>query len=579
MLGKGAMGIVYRAHDTLLDRTIAVKTCYEDVAASTKGRNRFEREVKAAGRLHHPNIVVVFDGGMEGDTPFIAMELVNGPTLGAELERRGKIPPEETARLIRKIAEGLEYAHRHGVVHRDLKPANILLTPDGQPKISDFGVAKLLSADSGVTETPVGTPRNMSPEQVSGSAIDGRSDVFALGILAYELLTGVSPFAGEHFTAVVYNILNNDPMPPSRVNPELPPAVDAPILRALTKDRDHRTTDPLALADELDRAIGVRAPAGATAATVAPKRKAPRGAASDLELGASDMEAFRALAPEKRQPSRGGPFIVAIIGGVLLLLLLVWWLAGGDDDDETPIIAMTPTEEPAPTATAEPTRRPTSRPTPRPVPTKAVEPTVEDVPVLAAPSPRPTSRPAPTSTRAPVPTRTAVPTAEPRPTQAPTAPPPPPTEVPVPAQSALDVISQPLGAEIVVDGTSRGRTPMRVSDLPPGPHDVEIRKDGFLPYRQRVNLEADSRYELNVKLASEVNSMRVVSDPPGARVRLDGSEKGATPLTIDSLPNGTYTVEVTWGEGRTDSRKVELAGGELTEVRFRMEVRDGPASP
>ncbi|MGH7804864.1 MAG: protein kinase domain-containing protein, partial [Candidatus Binatia bacterium] len=387
-IGAGGMGVLWLARDPMIDRLVAIKLMREGVESATS-RERFMREARSAGRLHHPNIVVVFDGGIEGDTPFIAMELVNGPTLAAELERRGTIPPADTARLVRKIGEGLEYAHRHGVVHRDLKTANILLTQAGEPKISDFGVAKLLSADSGVTETPVGTPRNMSPEQVSGSPIDGRSDVFALGILAYELLTGISPFAGEHCTAVVYNILNNDPLPPSRVNPELPPAVDAPILRALSKDRDHRTPDPLTLADELDRAVGIG---------VVPKRRPPRGAASDIELGASDLEAFRQLAPERQPTSRSAPLVAGVVGGLLLLAIL-FLLFRGCGEGEAPPVEATPTEEaPPPTRTREPTRRPTARPTAVPI----------VAPPTAVPTERPTPEPRPTSppqpTRAPAPT-------------------------------------------------------------------------------------------------------------------------------------------------------------------------------
>ena len=242
LLGHGAMGVVYKAHDSFLDRTVAVKTYRQDVPITEQVRKRFEREVRTASKLNHPNIVVVHDGGLEQDVPYLAMEYVEGPTLAAELTRRGRLPTAEALTLIEKIADGLAYAHAHGVVHRDLKPANILLA-GGTPKIADFGVAKLMTADATATTAPVGTPSYMAPEQIEGKPIDARSDVFALGILTYQLLTGRAPFGGEGWTAVMFQIMNVEPEQASKIDPSLPGAVDEVIARALAKDPTKRTAD------------------------------------------------------------------------------------------------------------------------------------------------------------------------------------------------------------------------------------------------------------------------------------------------------------------------------------------------
>ncbi|MGH7822039.1 MAG: serine/threonine-protein kinase, partial [Candidatus Binatia bacterium] len=254
-IGRGAMGVVYKAHDSFLDRTVAVKTYRQDLAMTENVRRRFEREVKTASKLTHPNVVTVYDGGLEGEVPFLAMEFVEGTTLEAELERRGRLSVPESLALIFQVVEGLAYAHGLGVIHRDLKPANILLSKSGQLKIADFGVAKVMTADTGATVNPVGTPSYMSPEQVSGKPVDVRADVFALGILGYQLLTGEKPFSGDTWTAVLFQILNAEPPPPSQIRPELPPDLDSVLARAMHKDVQLRTRDVVTFGRELRQAF------------------------------------------------------------------------------------------------------------------------------------------------------------------------------------------------------------------------------------------------------------------------------------------------------------------------------------
>ena len=221
VLGRGAMGVVYKAYDSFLDRIVAVKTYRQDAPMGEQVRRRFEREVRTASKLAHPNVVMVLDGGLEGDTPFLAMEYVEGPTLDAEMHRRGRLPVAEALAILLGVAEGLAYAHRLGVIHRDVKPANILLTPSGVPKVSDFGVAKVMTTETAASTMAVGTPSYMAPEQIEGKSLDARSDVFGLAVLSYELLTGQRPFAADNLTAVLFQIMHTEPAAPSTINAEL----------------------------------------------------------------------------------------------------------------------------------------------------------------------------------------------------------------------------------------------------------------------------------------------------------------------------------------------------------------------
>ncbi|MEA2627465.1 MAG: eukaryotic-like serine/threonine-protein kinase, partial [Candidatus Binatota bacterium] len=321
VLGRGAMGTVYEAYDSFLGRTVAVKTYESNVLLGDELRRRFEREVKAASRLHHPNIVVVYDGGLEKDVPFIAMEYVEGTNLDAELKNRGKMPPHEALPVLLLIADALAYAHRQGVIHRDLKPANILLTTAGQPKIADFSVAKLMSAEATVGPSPLGTPTHMAPEQIAGKPTDPRVDVFALGVLSYQVLTGRRPFEGDHPTAVIYNIMNVDPPRASEIDPSLPPGVDAVLARAFAKDPQQRTPDATTFARDLKSALeSVRAAAQAAM----PEAFEGDVAASEGDFRSGDLEAFRDLAPPPSRRTRSLVFAgqVALVAAIALLGLV-----------------------------------------------------------------------------------------------------------------------------------------------------------------------------------------------------------------------------------------------------------------
>ncbi|HEY2798849.1 MAG TPA: protein kinase [Thermoanaerobaculia bacterium] len=242
-LGKGAMGIVYLAKDPVIGRMVAIKTIRtsqgdDDDSESREFRERFVREAQTAGILSHPNIVTIHDIGEdpESRTSFIAMEYIEGRNLKSLLADKKKFSWDEIADLIAQIAEALDYAHRKGIIHRDIKPANIILTTDGKIKITDFGIAKIASSNLTTTGQFLGTPNYMSPEQVSGAPVDGRSDIFSLGVVLYELLTNRKPFLGDNLTAISYKIVHEDFTPPAELSTDVPPEFNGIVARAMAKD-------------------------------------------------------------------------------------------------------------------------------------------------------------------------------------------------------------------------------------------------------------------------------------------------------------------------------------------------------
>lgn len=245
-LGRGAMGVVYKARDPRIDRFVALKTISLVGASEEEAleyRERFFQEAQAVGRLVHPGIVTVFDVGEEPETrtPYIVMEYVDGPSLNALLSGEGgKLPLETALRLTEELAEALDCAHGQGVVHRDIKPANILVTSSGHAKITDFGIAKLNLAHLTLPGHVLGTPAYMSPEQLNGERVDGRSDLFSLGVILYSMVSGYRPFQGDSVTTVCFKLANHEPLPPSALDPDLPHGVDAVIMRAMAKDPAQR---------------------------------------------------------------------------------------------------------------------------------------------------------------------------------------------------------------------------------------------------------------------------------------------------------------------------------------------------
>ena len=254
-LGRGAMGVVYHAHDPMIGREVAVKTMHLSEAGTGMSREelvgRFQTEARAAGLLTHPNIVVIYDAGEEEGLFYITMERVEGRSLQAMLDARQLFPLPRVMKMMEQVCSALDFAHQHGVVHRDIKPANLMLTADDTVKITDFGTAKILQFGTAQTVHVMGTPSYMSPEQVKGNPVDGRSDIFSLGVILYELMTGEKPFPGQNITTVIYKIINEDPIPPQSLDSSIHPGLSAVISRALAKDPAARFQNCRELLDAL----------------------------------------------------------------------------------------------------------------------------------------------------------------------------------------------------------------------------------------------------------------------------------------------------------------------------------------
>ncbi len=244
-LGRGAMGVVYKATDPVIGRTVAVKTIKLSEEGTGLSRpellTRFQTEARAAGLLTHPNIVVVFDAGEEDGLYYITMELVEGKSLQAHLDGQVAFALPRVLRIMEQTCSALQFAHERNVVHRDIKPANIMLTADDTVKVTDFGTAKILQFGTmQQTAHVMGTPSYMSPEQVKGRAVDGRSDIFSLGVMLYEMVTGEKPFPGQNITTVIYKIVNEEPVPPRQINPSIHPGISAVVMKALAKEAEAR---------------------------------------------------------------------------------------------------------------------------------------------------------------------------------------------------------------------------------------------------------------------------------------------------------------------------------------------------
>jgi len=276
LVGRGGMSSVYRAHDRLLERDVALKVLHEQFAADTDYVERFRREARSVAQLSHPNIVTVIDRGDEGDRQFIVFEYIDGENLKSLIEREGPLPEDQAVRLTLQIARALGFAHEHGLVHRDVKPQNVLLNGDGQAKVTDFGIARSLDVKGGLTQTGtvLGTSDYIAPEQARGSRVDAQSDIYSLGAVLYELLTGEVPFPGDNFVAVAMRHINEPPPSVREHRPDVSPRLDAAIRRAMAKQPRDRFVSMNDFCEELSACLGPEtAASGAeTMVVAAPKR-------------------------------------------------------------------------------------------------------------------------------------------------------------------------------------------------------------------------------------------------------------------------------------------------------------------
>ena len=316
-LGRGAMGVVYKATDPVIGRTVAVKTIKLSEEGTGMSRpellNRFQTEARAAGLLTHPNIVVVFDAGEEDGLYYITMELVEGRSLQSHLDAGQAFTLSRVLRIMEQACAALQFAHERNIVHRDIKPANIMLTADDTVKITDFGTAKILQFGTmQQTAHVMGTPSYMSPEQVKGRAVDGRSDIFSLGVMLYEMVTGEKPFPGQNITTVIYKIVNEEPVPPRNIDPSIHPGMSAVVMKALAKEPEARYQTCREMLEDLRnyRKVAPGAPADKTVVLGGPgtpNATLPLGAASGNPTEPPDpmiMATTRSLNARATSPSQ-----------------------------------------------------------------------------------------------------------------------------------------------------------------------------------------------------------------------------------------------------------------------------------
>ena len=469
------MGVVYRARDPIIDRVLALKTI--DLALSGAALASFEErfflEARSAGRLNHPNIVTIYDAGKAESLAYIAMEFLKGTSLRAVLDGQPPLTIVRIVEIAAQVARGLAYAHEHGVIHRDVKPANIMLLETRRAKITDFGIARLGETDGFASEC-AGSPRYMSPEQIRREpALDGRSDIFALGTVLYEMLTGKQPFTGANVGEIMHQVLETEPLPPTAVSTRVAPELDPIVMRMLAKRPEDRFSSARALfrilrrcEKELGAANAIRQD-GAPAVRIA--RRTSNGEDNTLEIGTPP-------ALKRTQPSRSlrrfalittGVAAIAAVALVPLRLQLADANATrGDPIPAPPIMAAMPQ--------AAPPAMPAEGRTEDPVP-----PSPSPKRSIAAPQ-RPMRKPA-VLAPAPAPLET-------EPVQA--AAPPVVASIP-PKEIATFVLAISPWGEVYVDGKPYGTVPPLTSiDVSPGRHRVEIRNASQRPYQADFTLQA-----------------------------------------------------------------------------------------
>ncbi|HEX2170903.1 MAG TPA: Stk1 family PASTA domain-containing Ser/Thr kinase, partial [Dehalococcoidia bacterium] len=326
--GSGGMAEVYRARDELLGREVAIKVLSERFSQDNSFVERFRREAQAAANLSHPNIVSLYDYGADDGTYFIVMEFIEGKSLADIIAAEGALMPERAADIAAEVAAALQRAHAAGLVHRDIKPGNIMITSAGQTKVTDFGIARAVTRDGEATMTQtgmvIGTAAYLSPEQAQGNPVDARSDVYALGCVLFEMLTGRTPFAGDTPLSIAYKHVRENVAPPSETNPDVPRELDAIVLKAMAKNPDNRYASATEMQEDLQRYLGGQTP-HATPLLADDTAELAAAAGGTQVMRRPDTAVYPAEAERRR---RGAGFwillsllILAMFGGLAWLLL------------------------------------------------------------------------------------------------------------------------------------------------------------------------------------------------------------------------------------------------------------------
>jgi serine/threonine-protein kinase len=588
------MGVVYHALDPNIGRPVAIKTLrIGDVRKPEEQqrlRERLLREARSAGLLSHPGIVTIYDVEQQGELAYIAMEYVDGPTLDQLISQGKPIAPNQIFSILGQTAAALDYAHQKGIVHRDIKPANIMIAADGTAKITDFGIAKFTTTDQfTMTGTIVGTPHYMSPEQVQGQAVDGRSDQFSLAVIVYEILTGEKPYTGEHLTTVVYKIVAEEPVAPHRLNPSLGSAIESVLRKGLAKKPDGRYGTCSEFVEALERAC----------AATRGWKPLTRGGSLNAPTIAEALPAVK-LPParnprhdatmEQEAPRKSSfvPWLVAIM--VVTGLLALMSQLNGPLKRVPQTAATTPPKAPArsPAAAQAPQTPLPEAPPALPDPVAAVQTGVPTVPKRVDDKPSPMPPPEPAFEPKAGGLNNGPAKAGPVPSGAPAArvTPDRPEDEPVnrgipvaprrvtsrtpPAQS-VTIVSSPAGATATLDGQAdvSCTTPCSL-EAPPGRHTIAVIMSGYEIEHREVDI-GSSPFELPpVVLRAPGSTLYLSSVPSGANISINGRKlSGVTPARIP-LPPGTYNVTVE-KNGKQSTQSVEVQNGKLNLLKIPLE--------
>jgi len=556
------MGVVYHAIDPNIGRPVAIKTIRLGDAGKPEEQNRLRerllREARSAGMLSHPGIVTIYDVEQQGDLAYIAMEYVDGPTLDHVLSENGPLAPDRMFSILGQTAAALDYAHQKGIVHRDIKPANIMIAADGAAKITDFGIAKITASDQlTVTGTIVGTPHYMSPEQVQGLAVDGRSDQFSLAVIAYEMLTGEKPYSGEHLTTVVFKIVAEEPVSPHRLNPTLSGAIENALRKGLSKKPEGRYRTCQEFTESLEKACAgsrgwkAMTRGGSLNAPTMVEAARPAVALPPARNPRQETTATRERAAERKP--RFVTFLLTILVAAGLLALIGWQAGPWLMQQVAPQTVATQKVEapvtPAPRAAAQKTEEKPS-PMPPPEPAPVVEPPEKPPVEQARPieQPRPVQQPRPVEPPKREPVRRAPPQA-------------------VAAAQVVNVISSPSGATATLDGNPAlaCTTPCSL-EAPPGRHSVAITLPGYQVEHREVDVGASAVELPQIVLRAPGGTLMLTSVPGGASISVNGRKQPeVTPAQLRLAP-GTYTITVE-KEGKQGTQQVEVRNGTLTTLK------------
>jgi serine/threonine-protein kinase len=534
------MGIVYKAQDPAIGRTVAIKTIrlsdLTEPSERDRLRDRLFREAQSAGILSHPNIVTIYDILEEDGMAYIFMEFVNGPALERVLTNDQAPLRDTLLAIFAQTAAALDYAHRKGIVHRDIKPANIMIADDGSAKITDFGVAKIVSQQMTQAGAMMGTPSYMSPEQIMGEPVDGRADQFALALIAYEVLTGEKPFTGDNTATLIYRICREDPAPARRLNPTLGPEVDRVLQRALAKLPDQRYGTCSEFVAELQKAL---------AATPSWK-PLPRGTSLNMDTIAG-AGANRAAAPVPAVPARPAESeshlirntvlaaIAFVAVGIVFLLAQRW---------------ASPTNGPSGSAQASESPPPAIQ---------SAEPEIQKPSAMVQPE-EPKPPPAQPAADSP-------PQDQPGTEQRST----PRQKVMPPAQPVMaEFNSVPPGAKVMVDNN-----PALSCDAPcsialePGRHVVRAMRDGYRNASRIMVTPADTR--MTIGMEQMAGTLSIISNPPGASIVINGETRPEKTPAVIRLTPGAYRLQVKIGKVETEEETVEIRDAGISQRMYTLQ--------